>query len=142
MKEIEDFFKVGDERSESLPEKAESLETKTTVYDERRKLDKFAESVLSEKEHTAEESWHTQTSSEHVFTEFRERQREVPEKKVAKLDSSVEAKAALFEKRLEKGKLSASDISKKIKERLRNPASLKDYIVISEIMNKPKALRR
>jgi hypothetical protein len=33
-------------------------------------------------------------------------------------------------------------ISRKIKESMKQPASLKEYVVISEIMGKPKALKR
>jgi hypothetical protein len=139
MKEIEDFFKVGGEQTESLPEKAESLETKTTVFDESKEQGKF-------KEHIPDESWHTTTLSEHTYSDFRGRQsakREgTVEKKAVKVDSKIEEQAARFEKQLEKYKPTTSEISKKIKERLKNPASLKDYIIIAEIMNKPKALRR
>lgn len=139
MKEIEDFFKVGEEQSESIPEKAESLETKTTVFDESKEQEKF-------KEHIPDESWHTTTPSEHTYSDFRGRQsskREgTVEKKAVKVDYKIEEQAARFEKQLEKYKPTTSEISKKIKERLKNPASLKDYIIIAEIMNKPKALRR
>jgi hypothetical protein len=139
MKEIEDFFKVGGEQTESLPEKAESLETKTTVFDESKEQEKF-------KEHIPDESLHTTTLTEHTYSDFRGRQsakREgTVEKKAVKVDSKIEEQAARFEKQLEKYKPTTSEISKKIKERLKNPASLKDYIIIAEIMNKPKALRR
>jgi hypothetical protein len=58
------------------------------------------------------------------------------------VDKSIEEQASKFEEHLKKKKTAASEISKEIRTRLNDPASLKDYIIISEIMGKPKSLRR
>jgi hypothetical protein len=62
-----------------------------------------------------EESFHKKTASEHTFVDPWEKKKIEIDKKVAKVDKSV---------------------------RLKDPSSLKDYVIISEIMGKPKSLSR
>ena len=127
LKEIEDFFKVGDEQTENQQTQIPSDQSSAPVDFE---------------EHIQEDQWHQPTPSEHKYTDvWKEKQKEIGEKK-SKIDSSIEEQAVKFEKHLKKKETAASEISKKIREKLKNPASLKDYIVISEIMAKPKAFRR
>ncbi len=89
-----------------------------------------------------EESFHKKTASEHTFVDPWEKKKTDIDKKVAKVDKSVEEQASKFEEHLKKKETAASEISKEIRTRLKDPASLKDYIVISEIMGKPKSLSR
>ena len=83
-----------------------------------------------------------------------------PPKRVEKLwgnelwihnDEEYCGKLLVFEKKmanfsmhyhLKKKETAASEISKEIRTRLKDPSSLKDYIIISEIMGKPKSLSR
>jgi hypothetical protein len=89
-----------------------------------------------------EESFHKKTSSEHTFVNPWDKKRKEIDKKVAKVDKSIEVQASKFEEHLQKKESAASEISKKIRTRLKEPSSLKDYIIISEIMGKPKSLSR
>lgn len=129
LKELEDFFKVGGPEAETgqsqpIPSPVESAES--VDFDE----------------HVQSDEWHQPTASEHRYTNiWKEKQSELSGKK-SKIDSGVEEQAAKFEKQLKKKKTAASEISKKIRNKLQDPASLKDYIVISEIMAKPKAFRK
>jgi hypothetical protein len=129
LKELEDFFKVGEPEAETgktqpIPSPVES--TESVDFDE----------------HVQSDEWHQPTASEHRYTNiWKEKQKELFDRK-SSIDSGVEEQAAKFEKQLKKKKTAASEISKKIRSKLQNPASLKDYIVISEIMAKPKAFRR
>ena len=89
-----------------------------------------------------EQSFHQQSASEHTIQDRwkpRIRSRERAEKSSA---ASTGEKADNYEKYLNVKETSASNIVRTIKERISNPATLKEYIIISEIIGKPKALRR
>lgn len=127
LKEIEDFFKVGDEKNETKPQQTSLPES---------------EGKINYKEHIDSDQWHQPTASEHKYTDvWKKKENEVKANK-SKIDSEIEQQAVEFEKHLKRSKSLKSEISNKIKERLKNPASLKDYVVIAEIMGKPKAFRR
>jgi hypothetical protein len=51
----------------------------------------------------------------------------------------TEERAKEFEKQLHKSEYSSDWFNKNIRNKLQTPASLKDYIIISEILGKPKA---
>ena len=129
FKEFEDFFKVGQPDLEShIPTKTES----------------FEKSEVSNKEfnHVPEESFHTKTASEHTFVDpWDVKKSEIDERKKS-IDSNIEKKAAAFERHLKKPETSATIISRKIRENMKRPSTLKEYVIISEIMGKPKAFKR
>ena len=51
----------------------------------------------------------------------------------------TEERAKEFEKQLNKREYSSDWFNKSVRNKLQNPQSLKDYIIISEILGKPKA---
>jgi len=59
-----------------------------------------------------------------------------------KLSPKIEKQASAYEESLERKESAATGITHNIKERLKNPSTLKEYIIISEIIGKPKALKR
>ena len=125
LKELEVFFKVGDEptaRKVPVPQQS-------------------AESVPTLEEHTKSENWKTPTVSEHYADEWERKKTEV-KKIIASVDSSIEKKAALFEESLERKESVYSSIALSVKSKMKNPSTLKEYIIFSEILGKPKALRR
>ncbi len=127
LKEIEDFFKVDGQETGS--QQTQTVPTQTVE-------------PMDFDEHLETDTWHQPTASEHKVTDvWMDKQKELLDKK-SKIDSGMEEQAVKFEKYLKKRQTAASEISKKIRSKLTNPASLKDYIVISEIMAKPKAFRR
>lgn len=136
MKEFENFFKVETEKESeltleksTLPESIQpSLERSTPIEIEQRKKD-------------LGKTFHQKTESEHRYTNIWERKKAEVDKKTAKVDLDIEKQAAQFEKHLMVKGSTANQISRNIRERLRNPSALKDYIIISEIIGKPKALR-
>ncbi len=125
LKELEDFFKVGDEQTER----------RDTVPQHQ------PETVATEEEHTRREIWQGKTKSEHVADVW-ERKKEEVSKRVARVDSSVEKKAAMFEESLERKESAYSSLAFSVKSKMKNPSTLKEYIIFSEILGKPKALRR
>lgn len=62
-------------------------------------------------------------------------------KKKSKIDPKVEASAKEFERVLASPRKQKATVSE-FNRRLRNPSTIKEYILFSEILGKPKALRR
>ena len=126
LRELEDFFKVGEEPSgQQIPIPVPPQQQK----------------VPESEEHTLTDSWHAKTESEHYVDEW-ERKRSEVKKMITSVDSSIEKKAALFEASLDKKDIAYSGIALSVKLKMRNPSTLKEYIIFSEILGKPKALRR
>ncbi|MBT8387540.1 MAG: hypothetical protein KJO12_09040 [Ignavibacteria bacterium] len=129
VKEFEKFFQVG------TPQKKTSKELNDKEMYEGAK-DREGYRVVPE------ESFHKKTASEHTFIDPWDKKRMETKNKVSKIDKSIEEQALKFEEYLKKKETAASEISKEIRRRFKDPSSLKDYIIISEIMGKPKSLSR
>ena len=129
MKEFEKFFQVGEPQKETLKEHSDE-----EMYEGAKDRDGYKT--------VPEKSFHRKTSSEHTFVDPWDKKKIETRKKVTRIDKSIEEQASKFEKHLQKKETAASEISKKIRKRLSDPSSLKDYIIISEIMGKPKSLSR
>ena len=125
LKELEVFFKVGTESTKQEIPIPQELPKRMTPIEE----------------HSRTDSWQTPTSSEHLADDW-ERKKEEVSKRVARVDSSVEKKAAMFEESLERKESVYSSIALSVKSKIANPTTLKEYIIFSEILSKPKALRR
>ncbi len=129
FKDLEKFFQVGQSQKES-PKKHNDK----AMYEGAKERDDYVA--------VPEESFHKKTASEHTFVDPWDKKRSEINKKVANVDKSIEEQASKFEEHLQKKETAASEISKKIRTRLKDPSSLKDYIIILEIMGKPKSLSR
>ena len=136
IKEFEKFFKVEVE-NESGP----GLEKSVAPESIQPSLERLTPIEIQQRQKDLERDSNQPTESEHRFTNIWDRKKAEVEKKTARINSAIEKQAAIFEKLLQVKESSASKISKKIRERLSDPATLKDYIIISELMGKPKALR-
>jgi len=128
MRELQDFFKVGNE----LPEQEKSVTSKPEE----------PVSIIQSKEKSKPDIWHSPTSSEHSYTNDWERKRFEVKKIIASVDSGIEKKAAMFEESLGKKAVVYSSIAMTVKTKIGNPSTLKEYIIFSEILGKPKAMRR
>ncbi|MCW9097267.1 MAG: hypothetical protein OQJ93_07750, partial [Ignavibacteriaceae bacterium] len=93
------------------------------------------------KEQSKPDSWHTPTASEHSYSDNWERKTEEVKKKISRVDSGIEKQAAKFEESLAKAKPLTSEITSMIKTKINNPSTLREYIIFSEILGKPKAMR-
>lgn len=125
MRELEDFFKVGNEPTET---KMPDLPPQTEI-------------APSMEEHLNKDRWHAQTKSEHVVDDW-ERKRSEVKKILGTVDSAIEKKAAMFQESLGKKESVYSNIAMTVKTKIGKPSTLKEYIIFSEILGKPKALRR
>jgi hypothetical protein len=127
LKEIEDFFKVGSEQYQQgkrVPVERESLETDYRI------------------EETPTTETLPTTSAAETFRNEIDKQREELKIKRAMVDSAVEEKAKQFEKLLATPVQPVKSVASTIKTKLSNPQNISEYIVFSEILGKPKALRR
>jgi hypothetical protein len=129
LKEFEDFFKVG------KPEEETQIQPQREYVEE-------TEEDKKEFKGVPEESFHTKTVSEHTFIDPWDVKNIEIDKRKKSISSEIEKQATAFEKYLKKPESSATKISRKIKESVKHPATLKEYVIISEIMGKPKALKR
>ena len=86
--------------------------------------------------------WHEETASEHVMeTDWdKEKKKLADERK--KVTSKIEEEAQKFETFLNREEKFDRLAYITIRQRLKHPQSLKEFMVISEILGKPKALRR
>ena len=129
LKGIESFFDIG---------QPQQTETKVHTDKEMYEGAKDRENYIP----VPEKSFHTLTKSEHTFTDTWDVKRKELEKKKEKLSPKIEKRASAYEESLIRKESAATGIIKNIKERLKSPSSLKEYVIISEIMGKPKALKR
>jgi hypothetical protein len=129
LKEIESFFDVG-----------QPQQTEKEVHSDKKMYEgaKDRENYIP----VPEKSFHTLTASEHTFTNPWDEKRKELEKQKKKLSPEIEKRASAYEESLLKKDSAATGIIRDINERLKNPTSLKEYIIISEIIGKPKALKR
>ena len=129
LKEIESFFDVG-----------QPQQTEKEVHSDKKMYEgaKDRENYIP----VPEQSFHTLTPSEHTFTDPWDIKRKELEKKKEKLSPEIEKWASAYEESLIKKDSAATGIIRDINERLKSPTSLKEYVIISEIIGKPKALKR
>jgi hypothetical protein len=135
MKEFERFFKVEGEKTEIPKENYRVVEPVTQTQDRSTPIE------IQQRQKDLESSRHVKTESEQRYTNIWERKKKEVEKKTSRIDSAIEMQAAKFEKLLSSKGSSASQISRKIRQRLSDPSTLKEYIIISELIGKPKSLR-
>jgi hypothetical protein len=129
LKEFEDFFKVGERTGESQIQTQQEFVEEPDVY-------------KKEDQGVPADSFHTKTASEHTFIDPWDVKKTEIDKSKKSISSDVERQASAFERYLIKPETSATMISRKIKESMKQPANLKEYVIIAEIMGKPKALKR
>ena len=129
LKEIEGFFNVG-----------QTKQTETKVHTDEKMYEgaKDRENYIP----VPEKSFHTTTSSEHTFIDPWDIKRNELEERKKKISPKIEKQASAYEESLIKKESAATEIIKDISERLKNPSTLKEYVIISEIIGKPKALKR
>jgi hypothetical protein len=136
MKEFERFFKIEEDKpSEQKKESVQATDTITPASERSTPIE------IEQRKKDREITQRKPTQPVSRYSNIWEKRKADVEKKAARVDSAIEKQAAKFEKHLEVKGTVESKISRNIKERIKDPAALKNYIVISEILGKPKALR-
>ena len=139
FKEIEKLFKTENTQQAPPipPQERTTAKRQTTIekteaeaaYDEQKSIDMM------------DKVWNEESTSEHTpKTDW-----DYEKKKIAELDktakSKIDMEAKRFEKFLTKEEKYDSRTLRTLKERLKHPQSLKEFIVISEIIGKPVSRR-
>jgi hypothetical protein len=137
LKEIEGLFKT------ESPTRAEPTVEKTPTSSRDYQTGQRVETA---DEHFGTDPWHARTESEHTINEQWKKHQERMQAKTSKIDKMTEERAKKFERMLQSKTVIKHDrsylISKNILEKLQKPDTLSEYIIFSEILGKPKALRR
>ena len=126
FKEFENFFNPVEDKP-----KPKQTESYSPIREPQRKESDYIP--------VPEKSFHEQTASEHSYTDKWKRKRMEIERKKKTIDSRIEKEATNFEKYLKKGTTSGTVTVDSLNRKLKNPCSLQKYILISEILGKPKA---
>ncbi len=128
LKEIEQFFKVGEPPQQPAPKPKPPVIPQPAKVEPKRK--------------TVEDSWRTKTESEHKYEDLWEKKRKEVTERKRQADTLASVQTSNFEEVLKGKKVYSSAFQQNIEKRLKHPTSLKEYVVISEILGKPKALKR
>lgn len=134
LREIENMFKTGTGSSDTSPRPARTMETSESSENapSSENINYEQYSPVSESGKTASE--HEATAGEHIYQEYIQKPR--------KVDKKTEEQAMKFQALLER-KTSAREINmQSLIKKIKNPASFREYIIVSEILGKPKAIRR
>lgn len=125
LKELEQFFKVGEPQQKPAP----------------KPQPKIPPTRIEQKKKTVEDSWRTRTDSEHKYEDIWEKKSRDVAQRQKDVDSLTSRQAAKFEEMLKEKKGYSTAFQRNIYKQLRHPSTLKEYILISEILGKPKALK-
>ncbi len=138
LSEFENLFKKDAGSGKSISEEISQSDIPRTKISDKTKIDE-----LEEKKRIIQydSQWHKETASEHTLVDNWEQEEKSMEKKAA-VDFNIENKAKKFEELINQKPEPIGIFKHTIKEKLRHPATLKDYILMSEIIGKPKAKKR
>jgi hypothetical protein len=135
LKEIENMFKTDAERHQELS-------GKTKIQEVAQKTEK--KHPVSYEDYVQKQS--AEVSPYDKFNEQRvsqsERRYSDYKSKQVKVDSKVEEQARKFQALLERRKSAQEVPANRIIRKIRNPETIREYILVSEILARPKALRR
>jgi hypothetical protein len=130
---------------EGLFNQQKAKPTRYEEYDENNNIPETEYRVKSEKSKLGDvvETWkHPSSSEQSIENQWDARRRKMEERKT-RIDSSVHRKAEKFEKLLQKKAAPADEESgNSIAGKIKNPDNLREYIIFSEILKKPKSMRR
>lgn len=130
LREIENMFKIESEQPANAEPVQSSRGKLTTKIEEHSQRQSEVNQTPSEKTIKVQKVDTSYTNSEHVITEF----------KRPHLSKEVETRALAFERSMSEKKEDTSGLfNHNLRSKLSHPQALKDYIIISEILGKPKA---
>ena len=135
------------EEYDILKEIEKMFKTEIPTPQKEREMTLQKENIETPSEHTRSEEWqkpsqqkHKATFSEHTPEMWEDKRRKTEEKRKA-VNEKIIRQAEMFEKQLTRMDGEKFEIRRNIMQRFKEPASLKEYIIFSEIIGKPKALQ-
>ncbi len=152
------YEKKGTQGEYDILKEIEGLFKGESDYTSQRKMESDAEKVemrrVPVEEHTEDKEWHTEDSEWHTeeeeWHEQSVKEHELEKswhtitnyKRSAKVDAAIEKEAERFERMLAERNKEVPYPFDDLRKKLYSPESLKEFIVFSEILGKPKYLRR
>ena len=144
LNEIENMFKTQSPQPKKQPRK-------TTIEEKNYKPSEHIEDPEWHEEdpewhgedpewHKEDPEWHTEDASEHRLENWDERRKKAQIKLRQNLNQKILKEAEVFEKNLAK-KTQVVDVRKNLIKKMKQPSTLKEYVIISEILGKPKAFQ-
>ncbi len=138
LSEIENLFKKDNESGRAMSESTPMEDSPKAKTSDKTKIQTHEAQKMTTQ---YDPQWHKETASEHTLITDWGKEEKVLEKK-ATVDFNIEKKAKKFEELMNKENEPIGIFKHTIKEKLNHPATLKDYILMSEIIGKPKAKPR
>ena len=89
-----------------------------------------------------EKSFHEQTASEHAYADRWERKKKEIDQRKQRVSSKIEKEAKKFEELLKMDERTGTKVTSSFNKKFKDAASLREYVIFSEILGKPKALKR
>jgi hypothetical protein len=130
MKEIEKMFKTQSPQPEKQPE---NIPTKEKKY-------KPSEHTEDPEWHEEDPEWHTEDPSEHRLENWDDRRKKAEAKSRKTLNEKILREAKMFEENLAR-KSQVVEVRMDLIKKLKQPSTLREYVIISEILGKPKAFQ-
>ena len=137
LNEIENMFKTQSPQPEKRPRKT-AIEKKNYKPSEHTEDPEWHEE--NPEWHEEDPEWHEEEPSEHRLENWDERRKKAQKKLRQNLNQKILKEAEIFEKSLTK-KTQVIDVRKNLIKKIKQPSTLKEYIIISEILGKPKAFQ-
>lgn len=137
LNEIENMFKTPSPQPVKQP-------GKTAIKEKKYKPSEHTEDPEWHEEnpewHEEDPEWHEEDPSEHRLENWDERRKKAQKKLRQNLNQKILKETKMFEKTLT-NKSQVVDIRKNLIKKMKQPSTLKEYIIISEILGKPKAFQ-
>ena len=89
-----------------------------------------------------EKSFHEETISEHTYVDKWERKKKEIDQRKQRVSSKIAKEATQFEELLKKDERTGEKLISSFNKKFKNASSLREYVIFSEILGKPKALKR
>ena len=138
LSEIENLFKKDNDSGTAISEKMAMEDSPKAKTSDKTKIQTHEAQKMTTQ---YDPQWHKETASEHTLIDDWVKEEKALEKKAA-VDFNTEKKAKKITETVNQKPEPIGIFKHTIKEKLRHTETLKDYILMSEIIGKPKAKRR
>jgi hypothetical protein len=144
LNEIENMFKTQSPQPKKQPRKTTIEEKSYKPSDHTEDPEWHREDPEWHEEdpkwHEENPEWHEENPSEHRLENWDERRKKAQVKLRQNLNQKILKEAKMFEKSLTKN-TQVVDARKNLIKKIKQPSTLKEYVIISEILGKPKAFQ-
>jgi hypothetical protein len=151
MREVENMFKTEEQKMREAQERIREANEKRTKLEEaaRSSRVKTPSERISYEEYAAREESVFDADKPTAVRDYsegkvdrREHTYAEPRKRQTKIDSRIEEQARRFQELLEKRSYQQEKFTADLVRKIKDPKTIREYILVGEILARPKALRR